>query len=299
MNIYEDITLIIVAYRSEKLILRNLKILKRLKVIIVDNSNSDKLPSIIGDYKNIKLIKSKKNLGYGKAVNLGFKFVNTSFILTVNPDLILEENQIKRLLNVFLEDQNNIGILAPSLLDDKMNNRSHGSISYIEKLKHKKILQSSNNIAVGNICCKFLWGSCFLIKKDFFKMIGGFDEKFFMYFEDNDLCDRALKTGKYIMETPFSKFVHLQNSSYEKKLFTESKLSIIHKVSSYLYLKKNTNYSFLFFQLFKNFFDYFQRMIFNFLILRLKKSYKNLLRLISIFLYITKSYNFFYKIWKL
>ena len=45
----------------------------------------------------------------------------------------------------------------------------------------------------GNICCDYLVGCCYLMKKDFFTYLGGFDEDFFMYFEDNDLCDRVIK----------------------------------------------------------------------------------------------------------
>ena len=299
MNIFNDLTLIIVCYRSEKLIKKNLNILKKFKVIIVDNSNSSKLETLVESIDNIKLIKSVKNLGYGRAVNLGVKYVNTSFILIVNPDLILNESSINELFNVFLNDKNNIGILAPSLFNEKMQNTSHGSISYLEKLKGKKISKSIDNVAEGNLCCRFLMGSCYLLKRDFFNSLGGFDLSFFMYFEDNDLCDRSIEAGKYIMEVPSSKFIHLGNSSTEQKKFTGTKLSIIHKISSYIYLQKKTSIIFLICHIIKNFFDYSQRLIFNLLKLRFNKSYKNLLRLISILLYITSIYKIMYNIWKI
>ena len=212
MNVFLDLTLIIVTYRSEKLILKNLEVIKKFNTVIVDNSNSNDMELIVKKYMNIKLIKSSKNLGYGKAANLGVSLAKTPFILTVNPDLILNENAIKNLFQNFLTDQNNIGILAPTLLDNYMKNRFNGSISYIDRLNGRKISKSINNIAVGNTCYKFLMGSCYLMKRDFFNFIGGFDENFFMYFEDNDLCDRALKADKYIMEIPSSKFIHLEKS---------------------------------------------------------------------------------------
>ena len=299
MSIYTDLTLIIVAYRSNKLIVKNLEILKKFRTIIVDNSNSDELSLIVNKYENIKLIKCLKNLGYGKAANLGVSYANTNFLLTVNPDLILNENAITNLYKTFLNDVNNIGILAPSLFDHNMKNRCNGSISYLDKLRGKKTDKSINNVAVGNTCYKFLMGSCFLIKREFFNYLGGFDENFFMYFEDNDLCDRSLKAGKYIMEVPSSKFIHLQNSSSEQKFFTGTKLAIIHKISSYLYLRKNTNSTFLIYQIIKNIFDYFQRLIVNFFRFRFKNSYKNFLRLVSIFLYITSLYKIVYRYWKI
>ena len=101
------------------------------------------------------------------------------------------------------------------------------------------------------------------------------------------------------MEVPSSKFIHLGDSSTEKKIFTGTKLSVIHKISSYLYLRKKTSIFFFTFQIVKNFFDYFQRLVFNFLKLKFKKSYKNFLRLVSLLLYITSLYKIIYNYWKI
>ncbi len=299
MNISDDLTLIVVSYRSEELILKNLDVLRKFKVIIIDNSNSDKLESHIKKYKNIILVRSEKNLGYGKAVNLGVSKAKTCFILHVSPDILLNEKSIKILFSNFPEDENNIGILGPSLFDKNMNRRTNGTISYLKKLEGKKILNTTNNIPQGNMCCEYLVGCCYLMKKDFFTYLGGFDENFFMYFEDNDLCDRTVKNGKIIMEITSAKFIHLENSSSKKKKYTNHKLSIIHKVSSYVYLKKNVSVISLIFKILINFIDYFQRFIFNLLLFKFKKSFKNFLRLISIIIYITSTYKLIYNIWNI
>lgn len=178
MNIYKDITLILVTYRSEKLILKNLEVLKKFSTIIVDNSNSQKLEIIIKKYENIKLIRSSKNLGYGKANNLAVSFANTPFILIINPDIILNENSISALFEEFLKDPENIGILGPSLYDQQMNRRTNGSKSFISQLKGNKVLNKINNIPEDNICCEFLMGCCYLMRRDFFNHLKGFDEFF-------------------------------------------------------------------------------------------------------------------------
>ncbi len=299
MNIYDDLTLIIVTYRSEALIVKNLSILKKFKVIIVDNSNSEKLKLIINDYNNIHLIRSSKNLGYGKAINLGISKSNTYFVLTISPDILLNESSIEILFSTFINNIDNIGLLGPSLYDMNMKRRTNGTISYIKKLKGNKIFNSISNMPEGNMCCEYLVGCCYLIKRDFFNFIGGFDEDFFMYFEDNDFCDRTLQNNKLIMEVPSSKFIHLENSSSEKKKFTDIKLSIIHKISSYIYLKKKTNLFFLTLKIVINFIDYLQRFIINLLFFNFKKSLKNLLRIVSIILYLTLSYKFLYRFWKM
>ena len=187
MDIYKDITLILVTYRSEKLILKNLEVLRRFPVIIVDNSNSNELDLIVQKYNNIKLIKSSKNLGYGKANNLAIKSAVTSFILIVNPYIILDVGSINNLLKSFLKDPDKIGILGPSLYDEDMNRRTNGSKSYVNQLKGHKVSNKSNNIPSDETCCEFLMGCCYLMKRDFFNILGGFDTNFFMYYEDCDL----------------------------------------------------------------------------------------------------------------
>ena len=299
MNIYEDITLIMVTYRSEELIKKNLDILKNFKLIIVDNSNSNKLKTIVENFKNIKVIISEKNLGYGKAANLGISYAKTPLILTINPDLLITEDGVKKLTDVYLENIDNIGILSPSLYDNNFKRRTNGDIGFINQLKGKKVSNKTNNYPEGNTCCEFLIGCCYLINRNLFLDIGGFDENFFMYYEDNDLCDRIKKKGKYNMEVPSVKFIHLENSSTKKNIFTNSKLAIIHKISCYLYIKKNSSYIYLVFQIIKNFFDYFQRMLINVLKFNFNKSYKNFLRLVSIILYITLFYKIIYKYWKI
>ena len=120
-----------------------------------------------------------------------------------------------------------------------------------------------------------------------------------MYFEDNDLCDRAIKKSKYIMEVPLSKFIHLESSSSKKRFLTDSKLSIIHKISSYIYIKKNINFFFISFQIIKNLFDYIQRFFVNLILFKFKKSYKNFLRLISLILFVSLLYKLIYKFMKI
>ncbi len=294
MNIYNEITIIIVSYKSEKLIIKNLNVLKKFPTIIVDNSNSKNLNSIISSYNNIKLINPNKNLGYGSANNLGVSNSRTPYILIINPDILLDEKSIIKLHSSFESNIENAGVLGPSLYDSNMKRRTNGSISYVKRTRGKKLSNFTNNIPLGNICCDFLVGCCLLMKKDFFDKLGGFDENFFMYFEDNDLCDRVIKNGKTVMEIPMAKIIHLENSSTQQSFFQDTKMAIIHKISSYIYLKKNLPNKFFIIHLIFNFFDYFQRFIINFLLFRFKKSFKNFLRIVSIFLYLTSIYKYIY-----
>ena len=294
MSIYKDITLIIVSYKSEKLIIQNLQILKKFPTIIINNSRSDKFNTLIDDFKNIKLITPDLNLGYGRANNLGVNQSKTPYFLIVNPDILLNEKLINTLYSTFLNYNDDIGVVGPALYDSNMKRRTNGSISHVKKIRGSKLSSSINNIPEDNMCCDFLVGCCLFMKRDFFMELGGFDKDFFMYFEDNDLCDRIIKNGKTVVEVPSAKVIHLENSSSEKNSFQNYKLAIIHKISEYIYLKKKISLIDLIIIITKHAVDYLQRFIFNLLFFKFKKSIKNFLRLVSIFLYITMLHKLFF-----
>lgn len=293
MSIFNNITLIIVSYNSYKLIKKNLNQIKKFKTIIVENSKSNEIESLVKEIENIKYIKTNKNLGYGLGNNLGVKKSNTPFVLILSPDIMVDSNSIEVLYSKFFKYKN-IGILAPSLFDENGNRRSNGDISHIKKNKiiRKNILNDKK--AEGDTCYEFIVGCSFLIKKDFFEKIGGFDKDFFMYFEDNDLCDKTILNNKSIIEIPESKMIHLQGLSSELTFLLKCKLSIIHKISEYIYYRKKTNFYYLYKKIIINFFDYFQRFLINFIKFKFEKCFKNFLRIISIFLFLSKLYLILY-----
>jgi GT2 family glycosyltransferase len=294
MNFYKDITIIIVSYKSQKMIIRNLEIIKKFPTIIINNSRSDKFNTLIDDFKNIKLITPDLNLGYGRANNLGVNQSKTPYFLIVNPDILLNEKLINTLYSTFLNYNDDIGVVGPALYDSNMKRRTNGSISHVKKIRGIKLSSSINNIPEDNMCCDFLVGCCLFMKRDFFMELGGFDKDFFMYFEDNDLCDRIIKNGKTVVEVPSAKVIHLENSSSKKNSFQNYKLAIIHKISEYIYLKKKISLIDLIIIIIKHAVDYSQRFIFNLLFFKFKKSIKNFLRLVSIFLYISMLHKLFF-----
>jgi len=290
MNTYNDLTLIIVCYKSFYLIKKNINNLKNFKTIIIDNSNCYKTYNLVKEYKNIKYIKTVKNLGYGAANNIAVKNSETKYVLILNPDIIIDNTSIQILFEN-VKKYENFGILAPSLYNQNNLRRTNGSRSI---LKDKKISSSKSNFAVGDTCYDYIIGCAILIEKHFFLNIGCFDESFFMYFEDNDLCDRVHLNKRSVIEIPKSKMIHMQGLSSKLNFIFKIKLSVIHKVSECLYLKKNLSKSKLFFSLTKNFFDYFQRSFFNIIIFKPKKSFKNILRMFSIILFVTNFYKLLY-----
>lgn len=291
-NSIKDLTIIIVCYKSYKLILSNLEMLKNFKTILVDNSNCKKTFELVKNLANITYIKTSKNLGYGCANNIGIRSANTEYVLILNPDIKINEDSIN-ILYEKINKYNNFGILAPSLYDENNFQRTNGSNSILKRNK-SKMKNKQYILPAGDTCFDYVIGCAILIQKKFFIDIGCFDEHFFMYFEDNDLCDRVYSNNRTVIEIPSSKMIHKQGVSSELNLLSIIRLSIIHKISECIYLKKNLSKVNLITNLTIQFLDYFQRIFFNLMFFKLKKSFKNLFRLISIFLFVTSLYKLIY-----
>jgi len=294
MNIFKDITLIYVAHKSDSIIKKNIDIIKLFNVIIVDNSNSLDLKNYLSDFDNITFINSP-NLGFGHANNLAVSNAQTPYIFIVSPDIFFTISSLEILYSEFLSYKN-AGVAGPSLFDVSNIRRSNSSLSFLKKKIYRNSFQRKiyknidQTLADGNISCDYIIGCSMLFKKSFFIDIGGFDEQFFIYYEDNDICDRIRSHNKMVLEIPSSKMIHLQGKSTKANFKINALLSITHKISEYKYLRKNITLIKLFFIIFINALDFTQRILINLLLFRFKMSYKNILRLISIFLYITRAY---------
>ena len=129
---YNDITISLVLFKSEKVIFQCLRSINKVKkIIIYDNSNDKNLKKIVNKkFPNIDYILSKKNLGYGAAHNKVFKLAKTPYVLVLNPDTILDKNCIKELINNANKLDNKFTIISPIT---KSKNFGYFGNSYEEK----------------------------------------------------------------------------------------------------------------------------------------------------------------------
>ena len=176
----EDVTVIIIGHKSKNLILNYIKpIHEKFRIIIIDNSNDYDLTNIIRiNYPNI-LIKNVENDGYGAAINYGSKLVKTKYFLISNPDLTgINEDNLNKFIQVAKKLNDKFSTLGPRY----------------ERANPKTLIQSNDQIEVSEF--KVISGACMFFNKKNFETIGGFDENFFMYFEENDFCLRSFKIYK-------------------------------------------------------------------------------------------------------
>ena len=204
-NKYKDLTIVIVTFYSENIIYKCIESIgKNIKIIIVENSNNLELKKDIEKkYSNVEVLLAEKNLGYGKANNLGIKHSETNFVLILNPDTLIDSNNIEILFEYAKNHKPTI--LAP-LIKDK--NTQDWNFGYFNKhINNTDILNSEKSFEVD-----FVRGFALLINKNKFQEIF-FDENYFTYMEELDLCMRVKREGGKVLIYPKAQVSHLGASS--------------------------------------------------------------------------------------
>jgi len=213
----QNLTVIIVTFRSENVIHNCIQSIDSdIKVLVVDNSNSKEFKeNIENKYKNVSCILSEKNSGMGAGNNLGIKNIKTDFAFILNPDVILEPNSID------------------NLIEESQKLESFGIISPIEVNKdypnYKLIDSSKKNIDLKEpFKVKSVDGYSMLINLKRLNQIDDFyyfDEKFFMYLENDDFCKRLNNKNENIYIIPKSQIKHLGGQAVNNLYKTEVELS--------------------------------------------------------------------------
>ena len=195
MNSFEkNITFVIVSFKSNHIIEQCIKSINPdIKIIIVENSDNSHIKNYLENkFSNVEVIIAKDNLGYGKGNNLGISKVNTQYVFVLNPDTILAKNCLKKLYKAQVMLRGDFAILAPNLLNN------YGYFS-----------NQNNNFKKSILDVDYVKGFAMLInlKKVTFKKI--FDENFFLFLEEIDLCKRIKNKGGKIFIVKESKVKHL------------------------------------------------------------------------------------------
>ena len=207
MNSFEkNITFVIVSFRSSHIIEKCIKSINpKIKIIIVENSNDIQVKDYLENkFLNVQVIIAKKNLGYGKGNNLGISKVDTQYAFILNPDAILEENSLEKFYKAqfFLKDD--FTILAPNLF----NNYGY-------------FLNSNKNINKEILEVDYVKGFAMLINLKKIHPKDLFDENFFLFLEEIDLCKRIKQNGGKIFVIQNSKIHHLGKQASENILNIE------------------------------------------------------------------------------
>lgn len=187
-----DVTAIIVSHNSGTVLHKCLASLNDecVKIIVVDNASSDDSVDV-GMHFGAQIARNSRNEGFGRAMNRGMQLAETPFLLLVNPDITFEPGAIKSLLEA-AHLYPNAAILAPRFLDQ------NGKVSFANRSILSPYLKNEEGVKwtpEGDCCTPFLLGACWLAHRDILLALGGFDPEIFLFFEDDDLCRRAIEAG--------------------------------------------------------------------------------------------------------
>lgn len=253
-------SIIIVNYNTKELLFNCLNsIFENTKdisfeVIVSDNGSSDgSLEMIKANFPQVLLIENNMNLGFGKANNIGAENAKGEYLFFLNSDTILLNNAVKLFFDYAKLDSSNVLLGSYLYYPDGGISTSYGSFlkpflwtlkkniyDFYPEILKKRLLQIQKNRSNESLEEKFvdfITAADLFIKQDVFKKIGGFDESFFMYHEDEDLGRTALKNGFKSKIIPQPKIVHLESKSSKVKY----RKLMIQDASFFYYCKKWTS----------------------------------------------------------
>ncbi|MCC7553657.1 MAG: glycosyltransferase family 2 protein [Methanobacteriaceae archaeon] len=253
-----DLSIVIVNYKTFELTkntinsILNQKIDFSYEIIVVDNASNDgsleKLEKYFKKF-DVNFIANSLNTGFASANNIGFKNSKGKYILTLNSDTVVKENTLN-LLYKFIEKNKDIGavgckILLPNGSLDKACKRTFPNLknSFYRLFHIPNNDKNINNYNLDNLSDEDIYeidslsGAFMFIRSEALNQVGFFDESFFMYGEDIDLCYRIKKANWKIYYYGKAEIIHYKGSSSKKK-----KTKLIYEFYRAMYIFYNKHY---------------------------------------------------------
>ncbi len=191
--------------------------------IYVDNCSTDGSVDFLREnYPQVKIIVNDKPKGFGENNNIGVFASCAEYVAIINPDVVVQSGSIDRLYE-YAESNKHVGVIVPQLLnpDRSVQYAVRGFIS--PKMLFWRLMtkgdDKADNSVVNRYLCKDMdydvaqpinWsiGAALFMHRDIYSSLVGFDQDYFLYMEDEDLCLRAWKKGLPVVYLPESKMIH-------------------------------------------------------------------------------------------
>jgi GT2 family glycosyltransferase len=224
------VSIVIVTYNSAEYLGRCLAAIgdDGAEIVVVDNASLDGGTELVRrDFPHVNVIEQRRNTGFGAAANLGAAAASNRWILLLNPDAWPMEDAVDRLVE-FAERRPRLGAAGPVLLHPEGGQQRSilkpplspaalaawaafpSAISGVYGV-WRRVTARFRRIRVGD--AEFLQGAALLVRAEAFAQVGGFDESFFMFGEDADLCARLRDAGWTVALCPAARFIHVGSGS--------------------------------------------------------------------------------------
>ncbi len=223
------LTIIIVSYNTRKLIRRCLQSLLAFppgcehEVRVVDNASRDGSVAMLHkEFPRVKVLANKHNLGYAAAVNQGIELSQAEYVLVLNPDIVLREGSIDRMVQ-FMDAHPDAGLAGAKLVntDGTLQHSCRGFYTPATLVMRRTILGRlfpRHPVIRRHLMLDYdhrearsvdwVIGACMMVRRRAIEDVGGMDERFFLYFEDVDWCFRMSRQGWKVYYVPESEMVH-------------------------------------------------------------------------------------------
>ncbi|MFA5133266.1 MAG: glycosyltransferase family 2 protein [Patescibacteria group bacterium] len=266
-----DLSIVIVSWNTKQLLDDCLaSIFKETKeinfeVFVVDNKSSDGSAAMVKDkYPKVNLIENKINAGFAAANNQAIRQASGRYILALNPDTVVLKNALDGAVKI-LDKRPEVAILGPKTLNSDGSQQKTvwadpslaAQIFLLTKLKHlfpklktiKKYYRFSFDYNKESYV-EQVQGSFLLIRREFLEKRGLFDEKFFIWFEEVDLCLRARKAGYKILYSPETQIIHYGGESF-KQVMTLKKQKMYNRSLFYYFWKNKPRWQYFVLRVFE------------------------------------------------
>ena len=215
-----------------------------IEIFVVDNASSDdSLDVVRRQFPDVHLVANDENVGFARASNQALAQATGELVLFLNPDTAVTEEAIDHMASL-LGERPAVGAVGPRLRrEDGSVEISHGpmhsfSSEFLQKLKglayadgrgpFRRLVEHGSRVESHP---DWVSGACLMTRRDLMERTGGFDENYFLYVEDVDLCARIRALGFQILYTPGAEVVHLLGRSVDAnrdRAFLEAKRSRLH-----------------------------------------------------------------------
>lgn len=234
-----DLSVITVTWNSEDTITDQLRSVisacdgLEYEQIVVDNNSNDKtVEKIKENFGEVKIIENKNNLGFARANNQGYKIAKGKYILFLNPDMKFSGGSIREILD-WMNDNEKVVIAGMGLLGSNNEKNEEALPRRFPRLRDVLFIFAKLSKLFPGFLDKYLYrdknfdgvtevdtirGSAMLAKRSFLDDVGhAFDERFFIWFEDVDVCREAYSRGYKVFYYPKVSFIDLVGQSFKKR----------------------------------------------------------------------------------
>jgi N-acetylglucosaminyl-diphospho-decaprenol L-rhamnosyltransferase len=221
---------------------------KIVRCIVVDNTSDDGTADFVTErFPWVNMIRSEENVGFGRGCNLGFQHVTTPYVFFLNPDATIDTPSIEAMID-FMDQHPSAAVVAPAIIESGDVYQAAGLMTTVGTLirssaGHCDPFSDARQIIPNEAPFQTTWvcGAAMLIRSELFRQIGGFDPRFFLYFEETDLCRRITeqRRGIWAVGTAVARHTSGHSAKATQQSLTSNCVSEHYYRSRFYYLIKH------------------------------------------------------------